>query len=147
MDQNRVIQATLGRKNLRPDRVLDITRQCVTLFGRTYADHTVDARTRADVENQLGRLKIWAGSIGVFAAGKASTDFRLRNDEDVKELLIDILFRLKRAINGFLIPVIDEETEDDQMTESADSSDDSENSLVLSIGGESSATTVESKIP
>ncbi|KAL8703693.1 MAG: hypothetical protein Q9201_003127 [Fulgogasparrea decipioides] len=140
-------QATISRKNVRPDRVLDVTRQCFALFGRAYADCTVDARTKTDVENQLGRFKIWAGSIGVFAAGKASTDFRLRNDESVKEVLIEILIRLRRAIDGFLKPVVVEETEDDQTSGSADSSEDSEGSLVLSIGGESSATTVESEIP
>ncbi|KAL9600267.1 MAG: hypothetical protein Q9219_003312 [cf. Caloplaca sp. 3 TL-2023] len=141
-----VVQAA---RAARPARVLDVTRQCVTLFGRIYADQTIDPRTKADVENQLGRFKIWAGSIGVFATGKASTDFRLRNDEDVKELLIDLLIRLRRAIDGFLKPFIQEEIEDDRPPEAAaaDSDDDSEDSLVLSIGDESNATTVESKIP
>ncbi|KAL8732799.1 MAG: hypothetical protein Q9181_003826 [Wetmoreana brouardii] len=129
-------QPTLSRKNVRPDRVLDVTGQFFALFGHACADRTVDARTKTDFENQLGRFKIWAGSIGVFAAGKASTDFRLRNDESFKQ-----------AIDGFSTPVIVEETKDDQTSESADSSEGSEGSLVLSIGGESSATTVESEIP
>ncbi|KAL9000162.1 MAG: hypothetical protein Q9188_005728 [Gyalolechia gomerana] len=143
------LQAKLTHKT-QPDRVIDVTRQCVALFGRACSDRTVDARTKADVENHLGRFKIWVGSIGVFAAGKASTDYRLRNDEDVKELLIDLLIRLRRAVDRFLKPVIDEETDNDQPSESAESSDDSEASLVLSIGGESgksSVNTVESKFP
>lgn len=137
----------MNRLTVRSDRILDVTRQCVALFGRACSDDTLDARTRADTENQLGRFKIWAGTIGVFAAGRASTDARLRNDEDVKEMMIDILLRLRRAIDAFLKPVLVEEDNDDQGSETTDSSDDSEGSLVLSIGGESSVTTVESKIP
>lgn len=140
------LQAQQGRKTTRPDRVLDATRQCVALFGRARTDDKIDARTKVEVENQLGRFKIWAGSIGVFAAGKASTDFRLRDDEDVKELLIDLLVRLRRAVFGFLNPAIQEETEDESASDVAESSDGSEASLVLSIGGESSASTAESKI-
>lgn len=139
--------AKQGRKNARPDRVVDATRQCVALFGRVRTDDKIDVRTKADIENQLGRFKIWAGSIGVFAARKASTDFRLRDDEDVKELLIDLIVRLRRAVFVLLNPVIREETEDDSVSDGAESSEDSEASLVLSIGGESSASTVESKIP
>lgn len=139
-------RASVARNN-RPDRVLDVTRQCIALFGRVRSDRTLDAQTKADVENQVGRFKIWAGTIGVFASGRASTDARLRNDEDVKELMIDLLLRLRRAIDAFLKPVILEEIDDDQGSEPADSSDESEASLVLSIGGESSLTSEESKIP
>lgn len=136
-----------SRTTVRSDRILDVTRQCVALFGRACSDRTLDASTRADIENQLGRFKIWAGTIGVFAAGKASTDARLRDDEDVKDMMIDLLLRLRRAIDAFLKPVLIEEDNDDQASGPTDSSDESEASLVLSIGGESSATTVESIIP
>ncbi|KAL8898097.1 MAG: hypothetical protein Q9207_006873 [Kuettlingeria erythrocarpa] len=136
-----------SRTTVRSDRILDVTRQCVALFGRACSDGTLDASTRADIDNQLGRFKIWAGTIGVFAAGKASTDARLRDDADVKDMMIDLLLRLRRAIDAFLKPVLIEEDNDEQASEPTDSSDESEASLVLSIGGESSATTVESRIP
>ena len=135
-----------GRKPARPDRVVDITRQCFALFGRARSNCTHDAQTDTDVENQLGRFKIWAGTIGVFAAGNASTDARLKNDEDVKEIMIDMLFRLRKAIDGFLKATIVEESEDDDTSEQLESSDDSEASLILSIGDDSDAANPEEKI-
>lgn len=138
---------TISRLTVRSDRILDVNRQCIALFARACSDGTLDARTRADAENQLGRFKIWAGTIGIFAARRVSADARLRDDEDVKEMMIDLLLRLKRAIDAFLKPVLVEEDNDDRASETTDSSHDSEGSLGLSIGGESSVTTVESRIP
>ncbi|KAL8750456.1 MAG: hypothetical protein Q9184_006419 [Pyrenodesmia sp. 2 TL-2023] len=170
---------TISRITVRSNRILDVTRQCVALVGRACWDDTLDARTRADTENQRGRFKIWAGTIGVFGAGRASTDARLRDDEDVKEVMIDLLLRLKGAIQlrvkslrgnaknrvphhlfavtsrfylnttqcAFLKPVLVEGDNDDRVSGTTEAFDGSEASLVLSIGGESSVTTVESKIP
>lgn len=81
----------------------------------------------------------------MFAAGSASTDARLKNDEDVKDIMIDMLLRLRKATDGFLRPVIAEECEDEDAPDSPDSSDDSEASLVLSIGDGSNAATVENE--
>lgn len=139
-------KATIGRTTNRPDQVLDVSRQCVALFGRSYNDRTLSTRAKEDIQNQLGRFKIWAGTIGVFAAGKASADTRLRNDEDVKEIMIDMLLRLRRAIDAFLKPVIVEESNEELPSDGDDSSDDSGESLVLSIDGESDTTSMESKI-
>ncbi|KAL8668599.1 MAG: hypothetical protein Q9168_006776 [Polycauliona sp. 1 TL-2023] len=130
----------------RPDQILDVSRQCIALFGRSYNDRTLSARAKEDIQNQLGRFKIWAGTIGVFAAGKASADARLRNDEDIKEIMIDMLLRLRRAIDAFLKPVIVEESDDDLKSDEENSSDESEGSLVLSIGGESDATSMETRV-
>lgn len=135
---------TTIRHTTRPDRVVDITRQCIALFGRTRADRALDLRAKTGIENQLGRFKIWAGAIGVFAAGTASTDARLRNDEDVKEIMMDMLIRLRKALDGFLRPSIAEESEDE---EASGESDDSEASLILSIGDESDAATSEEHTP
>lgn len=108
-------------------------------------DHTLNVQARTNIENQLGRFKIYAGTIGVFSAGSASTDARLKNDEDVKDIMIDMLLRRRNAIDGFLRPVIAEESEDEDAPESSDCSDDSESSLVLSTGDESNAATVENE--
>ncbi|KAL8707449.1 MAG: hypothetical protein Q9220_007537 [cf. Caloplaca sp. 1 TL-2023] len=133
---------TQGRS--KPNPVLDITRQCIALFARVRFNQTLDVRFKADIGDQVGRFKIWAGTIGVFASGRASTDSRLAQDEDVKEIMIDLLYRLRRAIDSVLKPVIIEETPDDQAS-SDDSSDESEASLILSIGDDSSVTSEESK--
>ncbi len=139
-------KATIGRPTNRPDQVLDVSRQCVALFARSYNDRTLSTRAEEDIQNQLGRFKIWAGTIGVFASGKASADSRLRNDEDVKEIMIDMLLRLRRAIDALLKPVIMEESSEEPPSDGEGSSDDSEESLILSIGGESDTTSMESKI-
>ena len=136
-----------GRNATRPSRVLDVTRQCVALFLRACSDRTLDLQAKTDVENQRGRFKIWAGTIGLFAAGKASTDARLKNDEDVKEIMIDMLLRLRKAIDDFLRPMIVEESEDEDRPQSSGSSSDSEPSLVLSIGHEFGVATTEDKTP
>ncbi|KAL8658449.1 MAG: hypothetical protein Q9226_000981 [Calogaya cf. arnoldii] len=139
-------RATIGRPASRPDQVLDMSRQCIALFGRSCNDRMLSTRAKEDIQNQLGRFKIWAGTIGVFAAGKASADARLRNDEDVKEILIDLLLRLRRAIDALLKPVILEEPNEELTSDEEDSSDDSGESLILSIGDESDTTSVQSKI-
>ncbi|KAL8996715.1 MAG: hypothetical protein Q9169_003830 [Polycauliona sp. 2 TL-2023] len=139
-------KAIIARPTTRPDQILDVSRQCVALFGRSYNDRTLSARAKEDIQDQRGRFKIWAGTMGVFAAGNASADARLRNDEDIKEIMIDMLLRLRRAIDAFLKPVIVEEPEDESKPDDENSSDDSGESLVLSIGGESDATSIESKV-
>ena len=137
---------SVTRNVARPDAVADSTRQCIAFFGRACSDRTVSIQAKTELENQLGRFKIWAGTIGVFAAGKASTDARLKNDEDVKEIMIDSLLRLRKALGEFLTPMIVEEFENnDGLSESSDSSGDSETSLILSIGDESSTSTIEDK--
>lgn len=115
-----------------------VTQQCIVLFKRSCTSKSL---VNSDIENQIGRFKIWCGTIGVFAGGKASTEYRLRNDEDIKDLMIDLLVRLRNSLERFMNPVIIEEESDDE-TASLDSSDES---LVISIGDDSSSSAVQSK--
>lgn len=43
------------------------------------------------IDDQRARFKIWAGNIGVFADGHASLDYRLRDNENARNLMKSFL--------------------------------------------------------
>ena len=49
-------------------------------------------------EDQLGRFRIWAKNIGVFAEGHASLDYRLRDSAEVRLLMVDQLETLQNSV-------------------------------------------------
>ena len=49
-------------------------------------------------EDQLGRFRIWAKNIGVFAKGHASLDYRLRDSAEVGLLMIEQLEALQDSV-------------------------------------------------
>ncbi|KAL9116855.1 MAG: hypothetical protein Q9187_006613 [Circinaria calcarea] len=119
--------------------VLSIARQCAALFGRALSSQSLGKQTRIDLENQLGRFKIWAGNIGVFAARSASLDYRLRNDQDIKEIMVQMLTRLWRTIEQLINPPLAEiQTSEDSECNQSDSSGSS-SSLVVSLDADSEA--------
>lgn len=42
-------------------------------------------------EDQLARFNTWCSNTGVFAAGHASLDYRLRDAEDMQDLVLSML--------------------------------------------------------
>ncbi|KAL0262918.1 hypothetical protein SLS55_001892 [Diplodia seriata] len=40
------------------------------------------------LQDQVGRFKIWAGNLGVFADGHCSADYRLRYGPDIKDIIV-----------------------------------------------------------
>ena len=119
-------------------------KQCVALFGRGLLSPSTNRQSSTDLENQLGRFKIWAGNIGVFAAGNASLDFRLRNDPDVREVVLRMLTRLRRTIEQFINPSIAEMlVEEEGDSDKSNSSTSSSVSLVLSVGGDSQTSSLD----
>lgn len=46
------------------------------------------------IQDQFARFKMWAGNIGAFAEGHASLDYRLRDSDETKQLLLDFLASL-----------------------------------------------------
>ena len=50
---------------------------------------------QASVEDQLARFNIWAGNIGVFAEGHASLDYRVRDNDDLRDLILSFFDALK----------------------------------------------------
>lgn len=73
--------------------VSEPARQCVDLFHQCLSQSQQLGHGPSDalVEDQCGRFMIWASNIGVFAAGHASMDHRLREAPDIKDLLIRLL--------------------------------------------------------
>ena len=122
--------------------VLRATQLCIQLFRRGLPRSRrgmlspLDLGSQAILENQMGRFKIWAGNIGVFAAGNASTDYRLRQDQDVRDIMIQMLARLKKNLEQLLnLSTLQEEGL--QEDNGSDSSTSSSPSLVLSSDSDS----------
>jgi hypothetical protein len=102
-------------------------RCCAQAFvRRLQADQLAHDRSDPAVETvtQLSRFKIWAGNIGVFAQGAASIEHRLRDDPDIKDVLVRMLQRLEQKIDELSQP-IDSEIQREMIDEFSDSSSDS----------------------
>ena len=127
--------------------VRGITRQCAVLFGRGLSSQSLDGQSSIDLENQLGRFKIWAGNIGVFAAGNASIDFRLRNDPDIKEVMIQMLTWLRKCIEHLINPPLAETpTPKERDSHHSSSSSSSSASLVLSLDAISNPDSIDQNL-
>jgi hypothetical protein len=119
--------------------VLKMARLCAALFPRCFVSVNLNSAVKEELLNEQGRLKIWAGNIGIFATGTASTDYRLRDDPEIKEVMVSMLDRLRSTLQRILeLPKVDESTEDEEGDEidvggSEESTSSSEASLVLDI--------------
>jgi hypothetical protein len=77
--------------------ISETARQCAKIF----ADHfpiAVSGPTPPDndkLKDQLARFKIWAGNLGVFTGGRSSADYRLRNDQEIRDVIVKLLHRLE----------------------------------------------------
>lgn len=69
---------------------LEDFESCISRTKETKEEDEVDIADFLDTE--CGRFRIWAKNIGVFAAGHASLDYRLRDSSYVKELLLGQLY-------------------------------------------------------
>ncbi|CAD6439834.1 95dec5dc-9321-4a63-a1f5-995e7d561e74 [Sclerotinia trifoliorum] len=127
------------------DSIAEIARNVATVFARGRAKQ-LDPHLRSELENELGRFKIWAGSLGVFAPGRASADYRLRDDDDVKEVLIQMLDRLRQSTKQAMDPpvILEEEEENEQDDSSSESSEDS---MAISLDKDSDVGSDTDDIP
>jgi len=106
--------------------------QCIKSLDTKAA--TINPRLRLELENPLVRFKVWAGNIRVFAPGNASLNFRLRDDDDVSDVLQVLLRRLRELVETALRPPIEEENEADDGAETLEPlSDASDSSSSLSF--------------
>lgn len=129
--------------------VLRVARLCAVLFGRCFSSVNLTSAVKEELLNEQGRLKIWAGNIGIFATGTASADYRLRDDPDIKEVMVSMLDRLRSTLQRILeLHKVVESTEDgeegaigDEGSEESTSS--SEASLVLDIDEEGDNNVIE----
>ena len=85
-----------------PKSVSRAARYCAQQFVRQSLIKDYPKNLRADFETQLSRFKIWIGDLGVSAVGSASTDYRLRNDPDIEDVLISLLTRLSEKVQEFV---------------------------------------------
>lgn len=81
-----------------PPTIAKIARLCAQSFVRIQSTHSLDPWSKHELEDQLGRFNIWSGSLGVFAADTASADFRLKDDQDVKDVLISMITCLRKQV-------------------------------------------------
>jgi hypothetical protein len=63
--------------------------------GRNEKDYEL-SRT----QEQLARFEMWTGNVGALADGHASLDYRVRNSEDAKQLVVEFLGTLLLALRG-----------------------------------------------
>lgn len=73
--------------------------QATSSPGDSSGEQTYEA-----LNDELGRFRIWAGNLGVFANGHASVDYRLRNDPDIKGIIERLLRRLEQNIRSLSQP-------------------------------------------
>ncbi|THV52280.1 hypothetical protein BGAL_0083g00020 [Botrytis galanthina] len=129
------------------DSIAEIARNVATVFARGRAKQ-LEPHLRSELENELGRFKIWAGNLGVFAPGRASVDYRLRDDADVKEILVQMLDRLRQSTKQAMDPpVILEEEAEEENEKDYNSDSSSEDSMAISLDNESDAGSETDDLP
>lgn len=114
--------------------ISDTARQCAKAFSGLFPS-ALSGPTTPDndiLKDQLARFKIWAGILGVFAGGHSSADYRLRDDPDIKDIIIKLLQRL--ADNLESTPLQDASSQGPSEPEGKDDEDNysSDSSLGLS---------------
>lgn len=111
-----------------------IATQCAQLLEESQIDKTSVLHSRAKLGDVLVRFKIWAGHVGVFAPENASIDYRLRDDDDIADVLRRLLGRLKKHLEQAIRPPITEEPEHErEQLESSTSSNSSTSSSELDL--------------
>ena len=59
----------------------------------------------SQTQEQMARFEMWAGNIGAFAEGHASLDYRVRNSDDAKRLMVEFLSSLLLGLSrGMVTP-------------------------------------------
>jgi hypothetical protein len=86
--------------------LLFLGRECMQRFVEAVAREEPGSRAQVLLENNLGRFKIWAGSIGLFALSRSGIDFRFREDERAREVLSTVLGRLKRSLAPKVVDLV-----------------------------------------
>ncbi|KAH7043808.1 hypothetical protein B0J12DRAFT_578419 [Macrophomina phaseolina] len=93
------------------------------------------------LNDELGRFKVWAGNLGVFAWGHSSADWRLRHEPDIIEIIVKLLRRLQSNLKS--VSKLDDQPNilDDLRSSDLDSSYSSDSSLGISddVGSEDDA--------
>ena len=86
------MSSVIEQTDISVERIVEAGRTCANAFSLKQSKPFARDQDRIDFEDQLGRFKLLAGN--VVAAGTASTDYRLRDDQHLRDALISILKRL-----------------------------------------------------
>jgi hypothetical protein len=74
------------------ETIFDRAEACLDSFQQCFSQlQLVEGPGNALIEDQLGRFNIWTSNIGVFAPGRASMDYRLRDAHDIRGLVLRLL--------------------------------------------------------
>lgn len=69
----------------------------------TNGDKFQNELSSTEIEDELGRFRMWASNIGALSAGKASLDYRLRDAEYLFQNVKSLLQDLKEGLSkGFI---------------------------------------------
>ncbi|KAI5785804.1 hypothetical protein EDC01DRAFT_661502 [Geopyxis carbonaria] len=81
------------------------------------------------VEDEIGRLRVWAENLGAHRSGRMSLDYRLREASSVKQEVLDLLEELHSSINNANSILSGEKTSHDTESLSSISSDEEDEFL------------------
>lgn len=92
--------------------ISNLVLECARILTPTQTDKTLSSSLRQELADILVRLKVWAGNVGVFAPDNASVDYRLREDEDLVEVVSSMMRKLKQTLSQAIHPPLLEESDD-----------------------------------
>ncbi|RPA81000.1 hypothetical protein BJ508DRAFT_118065 [Ascobolus immersus RN42] len=76
-----------------------LCRETAGLFNsQIHGNHLLDSQLRYALEDAQTRFSIWIGNVGALAPGKAGIDYRLRDYEEMANILFSLLDRLKTKL-------------------------------------------------
>lgn len=89
------------KETLLPYAINDSARRCAEVFLRCIQEPKKNPMTHNMLRDERARFKIWAGNLGVFAGGYASADYRLRDDPNIRDVILTLLRRLEHNLKPF----------------------------------------------
>lgn len=74
---------------------------CVNRFQQCISkDHNHTSTDESTwIDEQFVRFRVWYTNLGVFADGNASLDYRLRDCDEIRSLLLQLLHTLQRNLD------------------------------------------------
>ena len=130
------MSSVIEQTDIGVEKIVEAGRTCANAFSLKQSKPFARDQDRIDFEDQLGRFKLLAGNVGIFAAGTASTDYRLRDDQHLRDALISILKRLAIEVESLKSSSSGQHEAPEQISTSTSSSS-STSSLLLSSDIES----------
>lgn len=78
--------------------ISECTIACVQAFERCLVDESSAEHEAGWMEDQMVRFNIWASNLGALARGHASADYRLRDGDEVRSLILQLLKAICRNL-------------------------------------------------